>query len=154
MFGSPVIIKLALWGAAAVGTAYLGWAVNGWRLDSQVSNLKASYAAEVAKASELARTKEQAVQTRAAELQKEHNREIKTIRAEYERTINSLRERPDRSVSNLSGPASTCSGVSGAELAKGDAEFLAGYAADAARLQSAVKQCEAQYNEVRSWLTK
>jgi hypothetical protein len=35
-------------------------------------------------------------------------------------------------------------------LARGDAEFLAGYAADAAKLEAELNKCEAAYNALRT----
>lgn len=96
-----------------------------------------------------ARQREKAL-TEALDKQRlERRREIDRITAEYRRTLDSLRERPDRpSDGGVPEGAAAGVGCTGAGLAGPDAAFLAGYAADAARTQAALQQCVAQYNEV------
>lgn len=96
------------------------------------------------------RIKEQAWVERSAKLQEEKKREIANINARHAAVISSLRNRPERAPDfkpSVPETPSACTGVSGAELARGDGEFLAGYSADAAKLAKALKQCEQQYNE-------
>ena len=83
-------------------------------------------------------------------LQKESQNARKTIAARDAAIRGSLRNRPERSTT-AKVPTDSCPavGVSGAELARGDGEFLAGYSADAAILAQAVKQCEAQYEKIQ-----
>jgi hypothetical protein len=65
--------------------------------------------------------------------------------------VGSLRERPEGRVQSC--PVYTDTGApagcTGAGLARPDAEFLAGYAADAARLEATLEQCRAAYEAVR-----
>jgi uncharacterized protein YlxW (UPF0749 family) len=91
---------------------------------------------------EKARQAEQALQAQVDKIQQESANEKRRIAAQYERTIAGLRERPERP-SAASVPTDTGVGVgcTGAGLARPDATFLAGYAADAARLQSALQAC-------------
>lgn len=83
-------------------------------------------------------------------LQKESQNARKTIATRDAAIRGSLRNRPERS-STAKVPENTAPavGVSGAGLARGDAEFLIGQATDAAILAQAVKQCEAQYNKIQ-----
>ncbi|MFN6304336.1 MAG: hypothetical protein ACK42H_19290 [Planctomycetota bacterium] len=116
--------------------------------DKENARLQAEYAEN----QRIAREKEQALQASADKLRQEKDREIRNINARATALSNSLRDRPERpaKAGAVSGAASTCVGASGKELARGDGEFLSGYAADAARLQAALNQCIAQYEEVRT----
>jgi hypothetical protein len=66
--------------------------------------------------------------------------------------IAGLRNRPERPAraGGVPAPASTCVAASGAQLARGDAEFLVRFALDAARAQLAAEQCQAAYNSARA----
>ena len=113
---------------------------------------KAKQMAEYAENMRLAREKEQALQQGADHLREEKDREIRNINARATALANSLRDRPDRSTTEsgaVSGTAGACSGATGAQLARSDGEFLAGYAADAARLKAALDQCVNQYETLR-----
>lgn len=72
----------------------------------------------------------------------------------YESVIAGLRDRPVRPASNpdnrVSETSSATTNCTGAELARGDATFLAGYAADAARLGTALEQCITAYQSVQN----
>lgn len=111
---------------------------------------KARAAEEYAKAMQAAREKEQALQAQADQLREESNAKLKEVSARADRLADSLRKRPERpSPGAVSNTAQPCVGATGAQLARGDGEFLARYAADAARLQAALDQCVAQYEAVR-----
>ena len=112
---------------------------------------RAKLADEHAKAIAAAREKEQALQAQADQLREDANAKLKEVSARADRLADSLRKRPERAAqsSSVPGTADACSGASGAQLARGDGEFLARYAADAARLQAALDQCVAQYEAVR-----
>jgi hypothetical protein len=112
---------------------------------------KAKQMAEYAENMRLAREKEQALQQGADHLREEKDREIRNINARATALANSLRNRPERPAegSAVSGSSGACSAATGAQLAKGDAEFLAGYSADAASLKAALDQCVKQYESLR-----
>jgi len=83
----------------------------------------------------------------------EKNRAIREANARHTVMSNLLRNRPDRSSAPsgaMSSTSCTCSGATGAQLAKGDGEFLAGYSTDVARLQAEFHQCVRQYEKVRA----
>ena len=107
--------------------------------------------AEYAENMRLAREKEQALQQGANNLREEKDRELKKVADTNRILLGSLRNRPERPAegSAVSSAASACSGATGAQLAKGDAEFLAGYSADAASLKAALDQCVKQYESLR-----
>jgi DNA anti-recombination protein RmuC len=114
---------------------------------------KAQLAEEYAKAQAAAREKEQQLQAQADQLREESNARVKDINTRTDKLIDSLRQRPDRNstqTSAVSDTAKSCSGASGAELDRTNGEFLARYAADAARLQSALDTCIRQYEAVRN----
>ena len=112
---------------------------------------KAKQMAEYAENMRLAREKEQALQQGANNLREEKDRELKKVADTNRILLGSLRNRPERPAegSAVSGVAGACSGATGAQLAKGDAEFLAGYSADAASLKAALDQCVKQYESLR-----
>ena len=112
---------------------------------------KAKQMAEYAENMRLAREKEQALQQGADHLREEKDRELKKVADTNRILLGSLRNRPERPAegSTVSGSAGACSAATGAQLAKGDAEFLAGYSADAASLKAALDQCVKQYESLR-----
>lgn len=112
---------------------------------------KAKQMAEYAENMRLAREKEQALQQGANNLREEKDRELKKVADTNRILLGSLRNRPERPAegSPVSSTAGACSAATGAQLAKGDAEFLAGYSADAASLKAALDQCVKQYESLR-----
>jgi uncharacterized membrane protein len=97
--------------------------------------------------------KQQAIQAEADHIREETSVKIKEANDLAANLSNRLRDRKERPATNtgaVSSPTQSCSGASGAELARGDGEFLVRYAADAARLQAALDQCVKQYEAVRS----
>ena len=122
------------------------------KVNAQWDKERAEQMAAFAEAQRQAREKEQALQAGAENLRQEKEREIRNINARATALANSLRERADRPTSEggaVSSTASACRGASGAQLARGDGEFLAGYSADAARLAASLDQCIKQYEMLR-----
>jgi hypothetical protein len=103
-------------------------------------------------AEQSARTNELQLQQRIDQLQKENRYAQDKITRRYAVDAQRLLERPERADAATSAratPAGTCAGQSGAGLARGDAAFLAGYAADAARLAAALELCVVAYEQAR-----
>jgi TolA-binding protein len=100
-----------------------------------------------------AQEREIALKAVASRLQQENRDENRRIAALYQRELDGLRNRPEaRAGADTGGVpegAAAGAGCTGAGLARPDAAFLAGYAADAARLQAALDHCEARYNALR-----
>jgi hypothetical protein len=145
--GAVIAVALAGAGGYVKGTAH-GKA----QVQSAWDQERAKQAEEYAKAQAAAREKEQELQAQADQLRKESYEQIKDINARSDKLIDSLRkrsERPTTSASAVSGATQSCSGASGAELASRDAIFLAGYSADAQRLQAALDTCVKQYEALR-----
>lgn len=81
----------------------------------------------------------------------EYNNEIQRVTTKHHNIIDSLRNRPiTRTDSDRGVPESTSTdtGCTGKGLARPDAEFLAGYATEAAKLQAALNSCKESYNSV------
>jgi len=144
--GAVIAVALAGAGGYVKGTAH-GKA----EVQSAWDQERAKQAEEYAKAQAAAREKEQQLQAQADQLRKESYEQIKDINARSDRLINSLRQRPERptQTGSVSSTAESCSGASGKELASRDAIFLAGYSADAQRLQAALDTCIKQYEALR-----
>lgn len=103
------------------------------------------------------RDQEQAMQASADAAQERHREQVRTIDKRLSVALGELRNRPERrptSSSQVPGATQTCAGVSGAELARGDGDFLIRYSADAAKLRSALQICETSYEKVRAELIK
>jgi len=149
-FIAGAVIAVALAGA---GGYVKGSAAGKAEVQAQWDQEKAKLAEEYGKAQAAAREKEQQLQAQADKLREESYEQIKDINARSDRLIDSLRKRPERPAAPagaVSSTASSCSGASGAELDRANGEFLARYAADAARLQSALDTCIRQYEAVRN----
>ena len=137
---------------AAAGAGYFQGSEHG---QAKIQNLwdkeKAAQYAEYAKGQEAARQKEQELQANADRLRQEKDREIRDLNARATALNNSLQHRPTRTTeaNSLSDSSKSCSGASGKELARGDAEFLVWYATEAARLQADLNQCVRQYEALR-----
>jgi len=138
-------------GVAGAGGLYKGHRLGKAEVQQAWDKEKAEQYAAYAKAQEEARKKEQELQAQADQLRKESYEQIKDINARSDRLINSLRQRPERptQTGSVSSTAESCSGASGKELASRDAIFLAGYSADAQRLQAALDTCIKQYEALR-----
>jgi hypothetical protein len=139
--------------AAIAGSAgyWRGHSAGEAKVQSAWDRERAQLAEEHAKAVAAAREKEQALQAEADQLREETNAKLKEASARAAALADSLRKRPERPAagSAVSSTASACSGATGAQLARGDGEFLARYAADAARLEAALEQCVRQYEALR-----
>ena len=146
--------------AGSVVAVVLAYGIGHWqgddagqaKVNAKWDRERAEQMAAFAEAQRQAREKEQALQQGADNLRMEKEREIKNINARATALANSLRERPDRpspESGTVSGTTCACSGASGAQLARGDGEFLARYSADAARLAASLDQCIKQYETLR-----
>jgi len=146
--------------AGSVVAVVLAYGIGHWqgddagqaKVNAKWDRERAEQMAAFAEAQRQAREKEQALQQGADNLRMEKEREIRNINARATALANSLRERPDRpspESGTVSGTTCACSGASGAQLARGDGEFLARYSADAARLAASLDQCIKQYETLR-----
>lgn len=126
----------------------IGWTINGWRLNASIASLKASYAEEVGRVLAEARSRDKSLleasesmrRTRDAQI-KDLNRRLQSVNAELQ-----LRKKRD---SRESTDTAACSGATGAELSREDAEFLAREATRADSVVENLNYCIAQYNSIR-----
>lgn len=135
-----------LWGSYSLG-AEAGRAEVQQRWDAE----SARRAARIVDAQVEARATEQALTVAAAKQLKAKNAELARTRHLYAAELDRLRDRPDARADDRPGeaasPAATGVGCTGAGLARPDAAFLAGYAADARRLQLEFERCSAAYDK-------
>ena len=149
---NPTVILVLLVGLLSSGSAgyFYGRSVGKAVVQQQWDKQEKDRALALAAHEAAARQQEAQMQEAIDVLQKENKDARKTVVARSAALRDSLRKRPDRDygakVPENTAPAV---GVSGAELARGDGEFLAGYSADAAILAQAVKQCESQYEKIQ-----
>jgi len=138
-------------GVAGAGGLYKGHKLGKAEVQQAWDKEKAEQYAAYAKAQEEARKKEQELQANADQLRREKDEEIRDIAAKSAALASKLRDRKERptQTGSLSSSSESCGGASGKELARGDGEFLAGYAADAARLQVSLETCIKQYEALR-----
>jgi hypothetical protein len=88
------------------------------------------------------------LQESANKLQEAQNAKTETDRLRIAALTASLRNRATRPAT-MPADTSAAKNCTGPGLYRDDAEFLAWYAAEAARVARALERCEAQYNEVR-----
>ena len=132
-----------------------GWKTQGWRLGKDIETAKAKIEKLAQDQEKQARQKETEWVEKLSEAERVKNAEISDINRKHDAVVASLRNRPERVrtvVSEVPSTTPACAGTTGAELARGDAEFLAGYAADAAKLEAALTQCETAYDNIRNSL--
>jgi hypothetical protein len=119
---------------------------------------KAKAAQAVIDAKELKRVLDgqQALQADISKLREEGKANEDRIRRLHGAVVDSLRNRPtERAPTGIPDAASAgVAGCTGAGLARPDAEFLAGYAADAARLAGALAECRAGYQAAKDKLDR
>lgn len=113
---------------------------------------KRERAEEYAQNLQKALQRQQEMQASADKLRQEKDRETRDLVARNTALANSLRNRPERptqtsAVSNPSGAGS--SACTARELYREDSEVVVGIAREADEIRIALKQCYAQYNEVR-----
>lgn len=156
-------VKAALGIAGITLLAATAWSVYNAGFQAGESKIQAKWGAEVSAMAEAQARELQLVMARTAELQarvdqitRSHRNEVNRIRREHTALVDSLRDRPEARASDGGVPEGATAGIgcTGAGLARGDASFLAGYAADAARLQSALNACLADRAEIERALTR
>ena len=99
-----------------------------------------------------AREQEQTLRETIDHLRGEYGQKIQRITVERDALVRELRRRPAARAGTGGVPAAAEAGTAGCTgegLARPDAEFLAGFAADAARTDAALKQCVASYEAAR-----
>lgn len=125
-----------------------GWVVNGWRLEARIASLKASYAEDIATHIEAARKADKARLEASERIRREKDAKIKDLNSRLSSALSELQQRQAR---KDSGPndSTACSGATGANLSKEDAEFLVREAARADAVVENLNYCIAQYRSIQ-----
>ena len=97
-----------------------------------------------------AQAKQTAMEAAVTKIQKAHKHETTRITTEHRKLVDSLRNRPTERANSGGVPQGSTSGVgcTGAGLSRPDADFLVGFASDAARTQAALNTCVKAYNSL------
>lgn len=136
-----------------------GFLVEHWRLGVVIADMRQTQAetesqmqAVRADDERLARANEHDLSTKAIATEQGKQNEIATINARLSAALASLRSRPERpsSAGQLSSTSADCKGATGAELYRGDGEFLARIAARADEQRAALAACYQQYDDARA----
>jgi hypothetical protein len=138
---------VARYGGLVVLGCLIGWTINGWRLNADIASLRASYAEEVGRVLVEARNREKSLLEASERAKRSRDEQIRTITKRLNTAIDELQQRPPRSASNPTDTAS-CSGATGAELSREDAEFLSREAARADTVVEQLNYCIAQYQSI------
>lgn len=96
------------------------------------------------------RETERNMQKEVNRIQREQTHEKQIVNRRYNTLIDSLRDRPEARDDTVPDNTGNDVGCTGAQLARPDAEFLAGYAADAERLQAAYNSCREAYEVIKN----
>jgi hypothetical protein len=157
IFPSPLI---AIATAVLLTATSFGWGYivgNGHgkdKVQASWDKQRAAMAEDAARQQTEARKREQELQARADQIRQEKAREVTALTRRHAAIVDSLRNRPEAraAVTDVPPAASDGVGCTGQGLARPDAQFLAGFAADAARLQAAFDQCRAGYQAAKERL--
>jgi hypothetical protein len=151
LLGVATTITLTL----LAGSAWLAYSKGKAYGMQQVQTLwnseRAIQLAAQAEAEMKARQTEQALQQTINRIKQEKTREATRLANDYAAVLHSLHDRAEDRAGAGGVPegATPGAGCTGQGLARPDATFLAGYGADAARLQLALNACQAAYDSVR-----
>lgn len=145
---NPILGKIIpIVGILAIGVA-LGWVTNGWRLNASIASLKASYAEDRGRVLQEARNREKSLLEASERLRKDRDAKVKNLNSKLQSVNAELQQRKKRD-SRESTDTAACSGATGAELSREDAEFLARFAAEADAVVENLNYCIAQYESIR-----
>jgi hypothetical protein len=140
------------YGVIAILSLVIGWTINGWRLNGSIASLKASYAEEYSRVLAEVRNREKSLLEASERIRKDRDAKIRNLNSRLKSVTDELQQRPKRDSRDPTDTA-TCSGATGAELSREDAEFLAREAARADSVVTNLNYCIWQYNEARKALT-
>jgi hypothetical protein len=155
---NPWFILGAAFAIAAAGAAglYQGHEMGMAEVQQKWDKERAEQEAQYAAAQSAAREKEQSLQAAADKLRQEKDSEVRNLNARATALSNSLRDRANRTttesstVSSSTDARSNAASCDGTGLPREDAEFLVGEATRAEQLKAALRQCQAQYETLRS----
>lgn len=144
------LIAAGVLAVTALGAGLFGYTQGAKSVRAEWNAERALIADAQSKQRAEALARERTLQANADRLRKEVTHEKTRLAAVQRELADSLHERADRpSDGGMPTTAGSAVGCTGAELARPDAEFLVGFAADAARLQLDLKACKAAYDAAR-----
>lgn len=148
---AAIVVVLALFGLSAYSYR-AGKAAVQQEWDKEKAAIAQAHMEEMQRA----RQREAELQATIDKQTEAYKNDLANIAADYQRVVVWLRDRPAARAGAGGVPQGATAGVgcTGAGLSRGDAEFLARYAADAARTREALDQCVRQYDEVRRALER
>lgn len=126
-----------------------GWSTNGWRLEARIASLKASHAEDIATHIQATREAEKRLIEASERIRRDRDGRIKNLNSQLSSALSELQQRQTRK-DNGPNDSTTCSGATGANLSKEDAEFLAREAARADAVVENLNYCITQYNSIRN----
>lgn len=145
------LIAAGVLAVTALGAGLFGYSQGAKSVQAELDAYRAATAMAQEQLREQALTRERALQVKADEARKEVNREKTRIAAVQRDLADSLRKRPDRpsdgGVPAPAGDRDAAPSCTGAELYRGDAQFLVGLAARADALRLQLAACQAAYGE-------
>jgi len=133
-------------GILAIGIA-LGWVTNGWRLNASIASLKASYAEEVSRVLQEVRNREKSLLEASESMRRNRDVQIRNLNSRLQSVNAELQQRKKRD-SRESTDTAACSGATGAELSREDAEFLARESARADSVVENLNYCIMMYRNI------
>jgi len=125
----------------------VGWIINGWRLNANIASLRASYAEESTRVLVEVRNREKSLIEASERTRKDRDAKVKNLNGRLNAALSELQQRPSRSVNSPTDTAS-CSGATGANLSKEDAEFLVRESTRADTVVEQLNYCIAQYQSL------
>lgn len=152
-------MKLKLWQAKIIALLLILGVLFLWHkyevhlaVEETVTVQKFEYEKKLQELTRKSLNTEKELKKQISKVEDDKNAEIKNIDRKYRSTIDSLRQRNERSTASNS-TGSTCDaestkGATGAELFREDAEFLIGFARDTEELKTQLKACYAQYDSI------
>jgi hypothetical protein len=126
---------------------FVGWLVNGWRLQLKLVELENQYSKNLIIAHEQTRKAEETLIIKAEQIERVKNNEINSINSKLRSALIELQQRPSRQSTDQA--TSDCQGASGRDLSRQDAEFLTREAARADRIRQALSSCYSHYDSVQ-----
>ena len=138
---------VARYGALVVIGCLIGWTINGWRLNASIASLRASYAEESTRVLVEVRNREKSLIEASERTRKDRDAKVKNLNGRLNAALSELQQRPSRSVNSPTDTAS-CSGATGANLSKEDAEFLVRESTRADTVVEQLNYCIAQYQSL------
>lgn len=122
-------------------------------VNEAVTTLNDQYSKETFRLKDKANTDSINLRNTVETIRKEKKNELEIANRRYSDLLSSVSNRPDRpSSSSISGSTSNGTaqeGATGLQLSRSDGEFLIRFARDTSELQTELKSCLKQYNEVK-----